>query len=148
MNHVKAIFAALVVFFLVAPLLVILPLAFTSSAFLTYPIPSVSLRWFEELVVNSVWNRSIMNSLIIAGSTTILATVLGTLAALGLRSTGMGLRGKIQTLFLLPMVVPAAVLGVGMQSIFVRVGMPRSWPSETATERRICRSPGSDAAFS
>ena len=46
MKYAKAIYAALVVFFLIAPLLVILPLAFTSSAFLTYPIPEFSTRWF------------------------------------------------------------------------------------------------------
>ncbi|WP_112310651.1 ABC transporter permease [Pseudogemmobacter bohemicus] len=122
MKYAKAIYASLIVFFLLAPLLVILPLAFTSSAFLTYPIPAFSTRWFEELVVNSVWSRAIVNSLLIAAATTVLATVLGTLAALGLRSQELGMKSQIRTLFLLPMVVPAVVLGVGMQSLFVRFG--------------------------
>lgn len=137
MKLARAIYAALIIFFLVAPLLVILPLAFTSSAFLTYPIPSFSLRWFEELVVRSVWSRAILNSLIIAGSTTVLATALGTLAALGLRSLGLGLRAQIQTLFLLPMVVPAVVLGVGMQAIFVRVGINSTYFSVIAAHTVI-----------
>lgn len=123
MRTAKAVYAALVVFFLIAPLLVILPLAFTSSAFLTYPIPAFSTRWFQELVVNSVWSRAILNSLMIAGATTVLATVLGTLAALGLRAQDLGLKSQIRTLFLLPMVVPAVVLGVGMQALFVRLGV-------------------------
>ena len=122
MKPLQAVFSALVVFFLVAPLLVILPLAFTSSAFLTYPIPAFSTRWFGELYQSPVWNRAILNSLIVACSTTALATVLGTLAALGLRSQDLGMRGSIRTLFLLPMVVPAVVLGVGMQALFVRLG--------------------------
>lgn len=122
MKYLKAVYAALTVFFLIAPLLVILPLAFTSSAFLTYPIPAFSTRWFEELAVNSVWSRAILNSLIIAGATTVLATVLGTLAALGLRAQHVGMKSQIRTLFLLPMVVPAVVLGVGMQALFVRLG--------------------------
>ena len=129
MKSVKAIFAGLVVFFLIAPLVVILPLAFTSSAFLTYPIPSFSLRWFEELVVNSVWSRAILNSLIVAGATTALATVLGTLAALGLRSQNLKMKSQIRTLFLLPMVVPAVVLGVGMQALFVRFGINSTYLS-------------------
>ena len=104
MKYLKAVYAALTVFFLIAPLLVILPLAFTSSAFLTYPIPAFSTRWFEELAVNSVWSRAILNSLIIAGATTLLATVLGTLAALGLRAQHVGMKSQIRTLFLLPMV--------------------------------------------
>ena len=129
MTYVKAIFASLIVFFLIAPLIVILPLAFTASAFLTYPIPSFSTRWFEELVVNTVWSRSIINSIIIAGATTMLATLLGTLAALGLRSQDLGLKSQIRTLFLLPMVVPAVVLGVGMQALFVRFGMNSTYLS-------------------
>ena len=123
MKTAKAVYAALIVFFLIAPLLVILPLAFTSSAFLTYPVPAFSTRWFQELAVNTVWSRAILNSLMIAGATTVLATVLGTLAALGLRSQELGLRSQIRTLFLLPMVVPAVVLGVGMQALFVRLGV-------------------------
>jgi putative spermidine/putrescine transport system permease protein len=123
MRYAKAVYATLIVIFLVAPLLVILPLAFTSSAFLTYPIPRFSMRWFNELATNQTWNRSILNSAIIASSTTVLATVLGTLAALGLRSQDLRLKSQIRTLFLLPMVVPAVVLGVGMQAVFVPLGI-------------------------
>lgn len=129
MKTAKAVYAALIVFFLVAPLLVILPLAFTSSAFLTYPMPGWSLRWFRELFTSAVWSRSIVNTLIIASSTTMLATVLGTLAALGLRARDLGLKSQIRILFLLPMVVPAVVMGVGMQALFVRLGFNSTYIS-------------------
>ena len=129
MKLVKGLYAALIVGFLIAPLLVVLPLAFTSSAFLTYPIPSWSLRWFSELVDNGVWSRAILNSLVIAATTTVLATVLGTLAALGLRSRNLVLSAQMRTLFLLPMVVPAVVLGVGMQALFVRFGINSTYVS-------------------
>ena len=56
-----------------------------------------------------------------------LATVLGTMAALGLRNQGRFLGGPIRTLFLLPMVVPAVVLGVGMQLLFVRLEIANSY---------------------
>jgi putative spermidine/putrescine transport system permease protein len=79
-------FGAAVVAFLLAPLVTILPLAFTSSVFLNYPIPSFSLKWFGELITADAWRRSIANSLVIGAGTTALATSLGTLAALGLRS--------------------------------------------------------------
>lgn len=129
MKLVKGLYAVLIVGFLIAPLLVVLPLAFTSSAFLTYPIPSWSLRWFSELVDNAVWSRAILNSLVIAATTTVLATVLGTLAALGLRSRNLVLSAQMRTLFLLPMVVPAVVLGVGMQALFVRFGVNSTYVS-------------------
>ena len=125
-RFLNIVFGALVVFFLVAPLLVILPLAFTSSVFLNYPIPSFSTRWFGELAMSDTWRRSILNSIIIGSGTTVLATVLGTLAALGLRRQPR-FANTIRALFLLPMVVPAVVLGVGMQIFFVRLSLANTY---------------------
>ncbi|MCX8995580.1 ABC transporter permease [Rhizobiaceae bacterium BDR2-2] len=124
---VQVLFAALMVAFLVIPLLVILPLAFTSSALLVYPVPSYSLRWFEELVNNEAWRRAIINSLIIGGGTTLLATTLGTLAALGLRQRLPFIGGVLRTLFMLPMVVPAVVLGIGMQILLSGLGLANTY---------------------
>lgn len=123
----KIIFGAAAFIFLLAPLVAILPIAFTSSIFLSYPIPSYSLRWFEELATADVWRRSIMNSLIIGSGTTVGATLLGTLAALGLRGRLLPFASLVRTIFLLPMVVPAVVLGVGMQVLFVRIGLANSY---------------------
>lgn len=120
-------FGVLAVLFLIAPLIAILPLAFTSSVFLTYPIPEYSTRWFHELFAADVWRLAIVNSLIVGTGTTILAGVLGTLAALGLRNSGLILPGLFRTAFLLPMVVPAVVLGVGMQVFFVQIGFANSY---------------------
>ena len=120
-------FGTLAVIFLVAPLVAILPLAFTSSVFLNYPVPSWSLRWFEELANQEVWRRSIANSLVIGAGTTVLATVLGTLAALGLRGRRLPLRGLLRATFLLPIVVPDVVLGVGMQLCFAPIGLANSY---------------------
>lgn len=123
----KIIFGIASVVFLLVPLIAILPIAFTSSIFLNYPIPSYSFRWFEELATEDVWRRSILNSLIIGGGTTVVATCLGTLAALGLRGRFLPFAGLFRTIFLLPMVVPAVVLGVGMQILFVRLGLANSY---------------------
>lgn len=127
MKLTKLTFATLTVLFLVAPLIAILPLAFTSSVILTYPIPAWSLRWFEELFTADAWRRAIFNSLIIGTGTTFLATVLGTAASLGLRNRLLYFRGSIRTLFLLPMVVPAVVLGVGMQVLLAGFGLTNSY---------------------
>jgi len=117
----KFVFASLVVIFLLGPLIAVLPLSFTDSVFLNYPIPGYSTRWFRELIQAESWRLSIVNSLIIGSGTTALATLLGTLAGLGLRGTRSSLLlSSMRTLFLLPMVVPAVVLGVGMQLMFAR----------------------------
>lgn len=124
----KAVFGTAVVIFLMAPLFAILPLAFTDSIFLNYPIPGYSFRWFHELFTADAWRRSILNSLIIGSGTTILATILGTVAALGLRGNSVSLLFSFfRTVFLLPMVVPAVVLGVGMQLMFAQYGLANTY---------------------
>ncbi len=70
----QASFGILVVIFLLMPIVAILPLAFTSSVFLTYPIDRYSLRWFTELATADAWRLSIINSLIIGLGATLLST--------------------------------------------------------------------------
>jgi putative spermidine/putrescine transport system permease protein len=124
----KFIFASLVVIFLLGPLIAILPLSLTDSIFLNYPISGYSTRWFRELIDAPSWRLSIFNSLVIGSGTTVLASLLGSLAALGLRGTSSSLVvPAIRTLFLLPMVVPAVVLGVGMQLMFARYELVDSY---------------------
>ncbi|MGJ4998055.1 ABC transporter permease [Bradyrhizobium sp. HKCCYLS3077] len=124
----KLVFAALVVIFLLGPLVAVLPLSLTDSVFLNYPIPGYSTRWFKELVTADSWRLSIVNSLLIGAGTTVLATLLGTLAALGLRGKRASLLfSTLRTVFLLPMVVPAVVLGVGMQLMFARYGLTNTY---------------------
>ena len=116
-----------IVVFLVGPILAILPLAFTDSVFLSYPVQGFSSRWFGELLVNDAWRRSIFNSLIIGSGATLIATVLGTMAALGLRNEHVPLAGVWRVGFILPMVVPPVVLGVGMQILYVRLGLASTY---------------------
>src|SRR5947199_9051236 len=73
-----------VLVFLVAPILTIVPLSFSSGSFFYYPLPGLSLRWYEDFFTSAFWLSSLKNSLIIGISATVMATVLGTLAALGI----------------------------------------------------------------
>lgn len=116
-------FGIAAVFFLLAPLLAILPLAFNQGTMLNYPMTGVSTRWFVELFTADAWRRAIVNSLVIGLGSAGLATVLGTLAALGLRGRATGFYRLCNMLFLLPMVAPLVVLGVGMQLMFSRMGL-------------------------
>lgn len=134
----QIVFGLAVVFFLLAPIAAILPLAFNSSIFLNYPIESFSSRWFSELQTNEVWRRSIINSLIIGSGATVIATVLGTLAALGLRNSQLPFGNAIRTTFLMPMVVPAVVLGVGMQMLYGRIGLANSYLGVMVAHSVLC----------
>ena len=135
---VRLAFAALVIAFLLLPLVAILPLAFTDSVFLTYPVTGPSTRWFETLATSETWRRAIVNSLIIGIGATILATVVGTLAALGLRRDLLPFAGVLRSVFLLPMVVPAVVLGVGMQILYARMGLASSYPGVIIAHAVLC----------
>jgi putative spermidine/putrescine transport system permease protein len=135
---VQTLFGVAVVFFLMMPIAAILPLAFTSSVFLIYPIESYSLRWFQELVTADAWRLSIVNSLVIGVGATLLSTLLGTLAALGMRGSVLPFAGLLRTVFLLPMVVPAVVLGVGMQIFLVRLGLASTYPGVIVAHAVLC----------
>jgi putative spermidine/putrescine transport system permease protein len=79
-----AVLTTLVLVFLVAPILIIVPLSFSSGSFFFYPLPGLSLRWYQDFFTSAFWLPSVWNSLIVGISATLLATTLGTLAALGM----------------------------------------------------------------
>ena len=115
-----------------------MPLAFISGIFLSYPIEGPSLRWFEELGTSSAWLRSIVNSLIIGGSVTALSVTLGTAAALGMRRGLVPFSTVLRTAFLLPMVIPAVVLGVGLQILLTPLGLANTYLGVIFSHTVLC----------
>jgi putative spermidine/putrescine transport system permease protein len=78
------LFCTAVFIFLIAPVLVVVPLAFNNEPYFHFPVQEYSLRWFRDLFTNEVWLHAIFNSVVTATLATLLATALGTLAAVGL----------------------------------------------------------------
>lgn len=115
------VFAALVFIFLMAPILVIIPLSFNSESFFSYPMPGYSLRWYEDFFFNERWRAALQMSVIVACSTTVVATALGTLAALGLARPNMPARGVIMAILISPMIVPVIITAVGMLLFYSRI---------------------------
>src|SRR5438132_5664075 len=95
-----------VLLFLIAPILVIMPLSFNSVPFFTYPMPALSLRWYHEFFFTSRWQGALLNSLFVACSVTVISTTLGTLAALGLSRPNFPFRTVITSILISPMIVP------------------------------------------
>jgi putative spermidine/putrescine transport system permease protein len=119
--------AVLTLLYLVLPVLAIVPLSFSSSTFLVYPIPSWSMRWYENLVTSGEWRMAAKNSFIVAPSATILATVLGTLAALGLAKANFRGKAFLMAVLISPMIVPVIVVGVGMYLFFAPLGLANTY---------------------
>lgn len=122
------IFCAGVLLFLILPVLVIVPLSFNVSSFLTYPLEGFSLRWYQEIFSpNGPWLAALKNSLIVAPFATLLAISLGTLAAVGLNKADFPGKGLILALLISPMVVPLVIVAVGMYFFFAEVGLLNSF---------------------
>lgn len=111
----------LIFIFLLAPILVIVPLSFNDGSYFVFPPTSLSLRWYEDLISNPVWLRVAKNSLLIGGSATILATVLGTMAALGLVQARFRYKAAIMAALISPMIVPVVITAVAMFLFYARL---------------------------
>jgi len=116
-----------VLVFLLLPILVIVPLSFSDSSFLVYPIPGWSLKWYHNLFGSAEWARAARNSFIIAPAATLVATTLGTLAAVGLARTKLPFKGLLMSLLIAPMVVPIVVVGVSTYLFFAPLGLADSY---------------------
>jgi putative spermidine/putrescine transport system permease protein len=125
-------FCAGVFVFLVAPILVIVPLSFNEDPFFSYPISRFSLRWYAEIFGDGpqalLWQRSLLNSFIIGGAATVLATIIGTLAALGMTNHRLPFRNALTALMISPMVVPIVVTAIGMYYFYAQIGLVGTFP--------------------
>ncbi|MCV6574733.1 MAG: ABC transporter permease [Cohaesibacter sp.] len=119
--------ALLVILFLMAPIITIVPLSFTSDSLLSYPIPDWSLRWYEVLFGSDMWMRALWNSLYIAFFATILAMILGTVASVGLTSPNFPFKGAVMGLLLTPMIVPIIITAVASYFFYAKLGLTNSY---------------------
>ncbi len=140
-------FCIFVLFFLVAPLVVVIPLSFTSTPFLDFTPEMLSLdpegfslRWYKGLfgmcdniednistMCTNKWMTGAQHSLLIAIAATLLATFFGTLAALGLSSDNMPARRLIMALMISPLIVPLIITASGMAFFFAKINLTATW---------------------
>ena len=119
--------ATLVFFFLIAPIVAIMPLSVNDSEFLTYPLRGFTTRWYEAVFSSDKWRIAVMNSLLIGIPATLIATVLGTMAAIGLSMADFRGKAAITTLLLSPLVVPIVIVAVGLYFFFAPYGLTQSY---------------------
>ena len=120
------LFVGAVLLFLISPILAIMPLSFNSESFFTYPMPGFSLKWYlgdEGFFTNARWSSALQLSLIVAIATTVLATFLGTLAALGLSRSHLPGRAAIMAVLISPMIVPVIISAIGLFFFYADVGL-------------------------
>ena len=117
------IICAAVFAFLIVPILVIMPLSFNAEPYFTYPMPGFSLRWYEEFFTSPQWLLGLKNSVIVGFFATLVATVLGTLAALGLNRAEYPGKPAILAVLISPIIVPIVITAAGMFYFYARIGL-------------------------
>lgn len=117
------VICCLVFAFLIIPIIVIIPLSFNSEPYFTYPMPGFSLRWYEEFFASPQWLLGLRNSIIVGIFATLVATVLGTLAALGLNRAEYPGKSTILAVLISPIIVPIVITAAGMFYFYAKVGL-------------------------
>jgi putative spermidine/putrescine transport system permease protein len=140
-HYTYLMLCGLVFVFLIAPILIVIPLSFNVEPYfsftekmLNFDPEGYSLRWYDTLLTfgmqapeaprqgawwsdmwaNSTWVQAAKNSIIVGFWATILATFLGTLAALGLARPEMPYRRVVMAILISPMIVPIIIIATGM----------------------------------
>ena len=137
------VFCGIVFFFLIAPLVAIIPISFSRSPFMLFtdgmlawpPDPEAwSFRWYRYMVgictdknlttpCSNRWMVGTVNSFFVGTVSTLIATALGTLAALGLSRPHMPYKGLIMSILISPMIVPLIITAAGMFFFYAKVNL-------------------------
>ena len=121
------IFNALVITFMMAPLVIVCVVAFTPENTLTIPTTHLSLRWFKAVFAHSDFVQSFKNSLYLALLSATLATVIAVPAGLAIARHSFRGRDALNALFLSPLIIPHLVLGVALLRTFSLIGATGSF---------------------
>jgi putative spermidine/putrescine transport system permease protein len=120
--------AALIGIFFIMPILIVIPLSFTSVPSFQFPPPGWSLQWYTNFFTDPTWTRAAFTSIKVVIPVVILATTLGTMAAFGLVRGRYPGRGVVSALMMAPIIVPYVVTGIGMYAVFLEFGLAGTVP--------------------
>jgi putative spermidine/putrescine transport system permease protein len=126
-RYLLPVLGAFIAGWMVAPTLTVIPLSFTARPSFVFPPNGWSTRWYANLIHDATWLEALKTSLIVAILAALTATVLGTMAALGMRRRFFGQR--LLAIFLLaPMVVPVVIIAIGIYLVFLPWGFAGTLP--------------------
>jgi len=109
-------------FFLLLPLLVVIPTSWTASPLIGFPPEGFSGQWYGRIFDDDTWTEPLRVSLRLSVQVSLLATVFGTAAALGMRRLARGRSARIvRSLFVLPLAIPYVSYALGIYDVFLRL---------------------------
>lgn len=105
---------------LIAPMFIVFPISFSADASFQFPPREWSTRWYDSFFSNTQWMKSLGNSAVIGLLSALVATTIGTTAALAINRSTSKFASWAQTLMLTPMIVPPIIAGAGIYTFFLR----------------------------
>ena len=114
------IFAALVGVYLMLPTLIVIPMSLNASSVLGVFGDGWTTKWFAEIFSDPKWGSSAFTSLQVAVGTVLLATSIGTAAALGLQRVRAAWRLPITAIIVSPMIIPPVIIGIGTYVLYLK----------------------------
>lgn len=117
----------LIAIWLVAPTLVVIPMSFADKKSLAFPPTGFSLQWYENFFTNPQWFGSLVVSAKVALMVAVAATVIGTMAAIGIERMKSRTGGLIRAVLITPMIVPGVVLAVGVYAVYLDTQLVGTW---------------------
>lgn len=135
---VSSVIAIATLIFLVTPVLIVFPMSISDANYLSFPPEKLTLRWYEEVLTSSNWQRPILFSVKIATLVGIFSSVVGTLTAYAIERGSF--RGKqfVQMLVIAPIIVPNIVIAIAIYFAFVNAGLIGSVYGFVAAHSIIC----------
>ncbi len=119
---VEPIYLCVISVFILLPLVVLIPVSFSSAEVLIFPPPGYSLRWFETIFGSQEWIAAALTSLRIGAATCVATLVIATLTVLGF-GRHFCYQRSADALLLSPLTVPSVVFALGAYLAFARVGL-------------------------
>jgi len=122
------IIVIVILFFLIAPVFVLIPLSFTSLSYFKFPPPSYSTQWYHAFFNDSQWTQCFGRSLGIAVLTVILALILGTMAAAAVTKVEFKFKNIFMGFMVMPMVIPVIIISVALYNSFAPLKLTNTIP--------------------
>lgn len=114
------VWALLTLGFLLVPVVIVLPMSFSSANALAFPPPGWSLRWFEALLTDEAWMEAFANSALIATLAASASVFLGSLACYGLGRGQPRWRTAAETNLMAPLIVPGVITAIALYFFYAR----------------------------
>ncbi|WP_413721362.1 ABC transporter permease subunit [Sodalis sp. RH23] len=113
-GRIGALAGVLCAAFLLLPILVVIPMSFGTGSFPTFPPPEYGVRWYRNFFQDPKWMAALWQSVKVGAMVTAASMALGAAAALGVYKMRPGRKGLLETLFIIPMSVPAIITAVAL----------------------------------